>query len=178
MKTILKRAGIVAIVLIVSAALILSEQPILSGLGSILMAALLAWVGVLQRKGAQDGYEGDVRRYTARTMMTVVQVEESIDETRENQADGSTELCRTKVFLPTYEYTVNGKTYQYSSRQSVYGRGAIGQQVVGYYDPAHPHCITENKPRKPVCSGFIFFIFAVFLLCFGVMIIAGDVPVF
>ena len=33
--------------------------------------------------------------------------------------------------------------------------------------------ITENKPRKPVLGGMCFFMFAAFLLWFGIMSFAG-----
>ena len=74
---------------------------------------------------------------------------------------------------PTYEYTVSGKTYRYASRQTVSGKRELGRQVVGYYDPTRPDCITENKPRKPVLGGMCFFMFAAFLLWFGIMSFAG-----
>lgn len=49
----------------------------------------------------------------------------------------------------------------------------LGRQVVGYYDPTRPDRITENKPRKPVLGGMCFFMFAAFLLWFGIMSFAG-----
>ena len=101
--------------------------------------------------------------------MKVVGIEESVDERWEHQEDGSDRLRRETVYLPTYEYTVNGKTYRYASRQTVSGKRELGRQVVGYYDPTRPDRITENKPRKPMC----FFMFAAFLLWFGIMSFAG-----
>ena len=41
--------------------------------------------------------------------MKVVDVEESEFESWENQPDGSSRLRREKIYLPTYEYAVNGK---------------------------------------------------------------------
>ena len=70
-------------------------------------------------------------------------------------------------------HTVNGKTYRYASRQTVSGKRELGRQVVGYYDPTRPDRITENKPRKPVLGGMCFFMFAAFLLWFGIMSFAG-----
>lgn len=107
------------------------------------------------------------------TMMKVVWIEESVNERWEQQEDGSEQLRRETVYLPTYEYTVNGKTYRYASRQTVSGKRELGRQVVGYYDPTRPDCITENKPRKPVLGGMYFFMFAAFLLWFGIMSFAG-----
>ena len=105
--------------------------------------------------------------------MKVVWIEESVNERWEQQEDGSEQLRRETVYLPTYEYTVNGKTYRYASRQTVSGKRELGRQVVGYYDPTRPDRITENKPRKPVLGGMCFFMFAAFLLWFGIMSFAG-----
>ena len=85
-----------------------------------------------RRKSAQKEYEDDVRRYTGTTMMKVVWIEESVNERWEQQEDGSEQLRRETVYLPTYEYTVNGKTYRYASRQTVSGKRELGRQVVGY----------------------------------------------
>ena len=148
---------------------------ITAGIGFILGAVLVAWLGVPRRKGAWKGYEDDVRRYTGTTMMKVVWIEESVDERWEHQEDGSDRLRRETVYLPTYEYTVNGRTYRYWSRQSLSGKRELGRQVMGYYDPAKPECITENRPRKPVFGGFGFFVFAAFLLWFGIMTFTGQV---
>ena len=148
-------------------------QYITAGIGFLLAAVLMAWLGVRRRKSAQKEYEDDVRRYTGTTMMKVVWIEESVHERWEQQEDGSEQLRRETVYLPTYEYTVNGKTYRYASRQTVSGKRELGRQVVGYYDPTRPDRITENKPRKPVLGGMCFFMFAAFLLWFGIMSFAG-----
>ena len=63
----------------------------------------------------------------------------------------------------------------YSSRQSLSGKRDLGRQVVGYYDPAKPECITENRPRKPVFGGAYCFLWAAFLLFFGIMTFTGQV---
>lgn len=76
-----------------------------------------------------------------------------------------------KIYLPIYEYSVNGRIYQYHSRQSLSSKRDLGRQVVGYYDPDQPGSITENRPRKPVFGGFAFFLGAAFLLFFAVMIL-------
>ena len=150
---------------------------ITAGIGFILGAVLAAWLGVRQRKGARKEYEDDVRRYTGTTMMKVVWIEESVDERWEHQEDGSDQLRRETVYLPTYEYTVNGRTYRYASRQTLSSKRELGRQVVGYYDPKQPDRITENRPRKPVFGGFLFFAFAAFLLWFGMMTFAGQVTI-
>ena len=148
---------------------------ITAGLGFILAAVMVAWLGVRRRKSAQKEHEDDVRRYTATTMMKVVEIEESILEMWEHQDDGSDQLCRVPTYLPTYEYMVNGRTYHYHSRQSLSGKRDLGRQVIGYYDPKQPDLITENRPRKPVCGGFLFFAMAVLLLWFGIMTFTGQV---
>lgn len=165
------RILIISIVLAIAfvACPIESTRNITAGIGFILGAVSVAWLGVRQRKGARQEYEDTVRRYTGTTMMKVVWIEESVNERWEQQEDGSEQLHRETVYLPTYEYTVNGKTYRYASRQTVSGKRELGRQVVGYYDPTRPDRITENKPRKPVLGGMCFFMFAAFLLWFGIM---------
>ena len=169
------RILIISIVLAIArvACPIESTRNITAGIGFILGAVSVAWLGVRQRKGARQEYEDTVRRYTGTTMMKVVWIEESVNERWEQQEDGSEQLRRETVYLPTYEYTVNGKTYRYASRQTVSGKRELGRQVVGYYDPTRPDRITENKPRKPVLGGMCFFMFAAFLLWFGIMSFAG-----
>ena len=135
-----------------------STRNITAGIGFILGAVSVAWLGVRRRKGARQEYEDTVRRYTGTTMMKVVWIEESVNERWEQQEDGSEQLRRETVYLPTYEYTVSGKTYRYASRQTVSGKRELGRQVVGYYDPTRPDRITENKPRKPVLGGMCFLI--------------------
>ncbi len=151
---------------------------ITAGIGFILAAVLMAWLGVRRRKDARKEYEDDVRRYTGTTMMKVVWIEKSVDERWEHQEDGSNQLRRETDYLPTYEYTVNGRTYRYSSRQSLSGRRELGRQVVGYYDPERPNCITENRPQSPIWRGIDFFVFAAFLLWFGIMTFSGQVAIF
>ena len=156
------RIFIISIVLAIAfvACPIESTRNITAGIGFILGAVSVAWLGVRRRKGARQEYEDTVRRYTGTTMMKVVWIEESVNERWEQQEDGSEQLRRETVYLPTYEYTVNGKTYRYASRQTVSGKRELGRQVVGYYDPTRPDRITENKPRKPVLGGMCFFMFA------------------
>lgn len=150
---------------------------ITAGTGFLLGGVLAAWLGIRRRKGARKEYEDDVRRYTGTTMMKVVEIKESVLEMWVHQEDGSDQLIRETVYLPTYEYTVNGRTYQYSSRQSLSGRWELGRQVVGYYDPRQPDRITENRPRRPVLGGIGFFVFAAFLLWFGIMTFTGQVAI-
>ena len=175
----MKSIKVIVIVFILAVALVAwpaeYTRNITAGIGFILGAVLVAWLGVRQRKGARKEYEDDVRRYTGTTMMKVVWIEESVDERWEHQEDGSDRLRRETYYLPTYEYTVNGRTYRYSSRQSLSGKRDLGRQVVGYYDPKQPDRITENRPRKPVFGGFLFFALAAFLLWFGIMTFTGQV---
>ena len=152
-------------------------QYITAGIGFLLAAVLMAWLGVRRRKSAQKEYEDDVRRYTGTTMMKVVWIEESADERWEHQKDGSDRLRRETVYLPTYEYTVNGRTYRYLSRQTVSGRWELGRQVSGYYDPKQPDRITENRPRRPFLAGTVFFVFAALLFWLGIMTFAGQVTI-
>ena len=72
---------------------------------------------------------------------------------------------------------MNGTTYRYSSRQSLSGKRDLGRQVMGYYDPAKPERITENRPRKPVLGGFLFFFGALILLFFGIMTFTGNITI-
>ena len=173
------RILIISIVLAIAfvACPIESTRNITAGIGFILGAVSMAWLGVRRRKGARQEYEDTVRRYTGTTMMKVVWIEESVDERWEHQEDGSDRLRRETVYLPTYEYTVNGRTYRYASRQTLSGKRELGRQVVGYYDPKQPDRITEDRPRKPVFGGFLFFVFAVFLLWFGIMTFTGQVSI-
>lgn len=152
-------------------------QYITAGIGFLLAAVLMAWLGVRRRKSARKEYEDDVRRYTGTTMMKVVWIEDSVVERWEHQEDGSDRLRRETYYLPTYEYTVNGTTYRYSSRQSLSGKRDLGRQVMGYYDPAKPERITENRPRKPVLGGFLFFFGALILLFFGIMTFTGNITI-
>ena len=94
---------------------------ITAGTGFLLGGVLAAWLGIRRRKGARKEYEDDVRRYPGTTMMKVVWIEESVVERWEHQEDGSDWPRRETYYLPTYEYTVNGTTYRYSSRQSLSG---------------------------------------------------------
>ena len=154
-----------------------STRNITAGIGFILGAFSVAWLGVRQRRGARNEYEDAVRRYTGTTMMKVVWIEESVDERWEHQEDGSDRLRRETVYIPTYEYTVNGRTYRYLSRQTLSGRWELGRQVPGYYDPKQPDRITENRPRRPFLAGTVFFVFAALLFWFGIMTFAGQVTI-
>ena len=135
------------------------------------VCALMIWLGLRNRKGAIKAYEDDKQRYTGTATMTVIKLdEEEIEDWREMD-DGSRERIYYTVYLPTYEYTVNGKTYTYKSGQSISGSNLMGRQVPGYYDPQHPEQITENKPSKPVLGGGIFFVFAAFCLVVEILLI-------
>ena len=106
------RILIISIVLAIAlvACPIESTRNITAGIGFLLGAVSVAWLGLRRRKGARQEYEDTVRRYTGTTMMKVVWIEESVHERWEQQEDGSEQLRRETVYLPTYEYTVNGKT--------------------------------------------------------------------
>ena len=151
-------------------------EQIIWGIAFLLAAVLLVWLGIRRRRNAQKEYEDDVQRYTATTVMTVVHLEESVLEAWEDQDDGSRELRRETVYTPTYEYTVGGQTYQYCSRRCVSSRD-MGRQVTGYYDPSDPRRITEDKPRKPILGGLLFFAGAAFLLFFAVEAFAGNLNI-
>ena len=74
---------------------------ITAGTGFLLGGMLAAWLGIRRRKGAQEEYASEVRRYTARTMMKVVHIKESVDERWEPQEDGSDQLRgRRFIFQP------------------------------------------------------------------------------
>ncbi len=128
----------------------------------LLGAALLVCLGIRSRKSAYQDYQDDRTRYTAATTMTITSVEKRVTERWDDREDGSREIAYDTAYLPTYEYTVDGKTYQYLSCQSTYGPKAVGKQVTGYYNPENPNQITENKPQKPLLGGFLFFLMAAF----------------
>lgn len=75
------RILIISIVLAIAlvACPIESTRNITAGIGFILGAVSVAWLGVRQRKGARQEYEDTVRRYTGTTMMKVVWIEESVN---------------------------------------------------------------------------------------------------
>ena len=148
---------------------------ILFGAALTLAAVLMAWFGVRQRRSAQEDYARDAQRYTAGTVMKVVQLEEATRETWEDRDDGARELRKETVYLPTYEYTVDGRTYRYQSRKALSGKWALGRQVPGYYDPADPETVTADKPQKPVLGGLFFFAGAALLLAATSMAFAGRI---
>ena len=123
-------------------------QYITAGIGFLLAAMLMAWLGVHRRKSAQKEYEDDVRRYTGTTMMKVVWLEEAADERWEHQKDGSDRLRRETVYLPTYEYAVNGRTYQYASRQALSSKRDLGRQVVAITIPIGPTTLRKTAPEN------------------------------
>lgn len=127
---------------------------IMWGIVFLLAGVVLVWLGIRQWKRAQRDYEDDVRRYTASTVMTVVHLDESVLETWEDRDDGGRELRRETVYQPTYEYTVDGKTYRYASRQCVSSRD-MGRQVTGYYDiPLIPPASRRTGPENRSWADF------------------------
>ena len=147
---------------------------ITAGTGFLLGGVLAAWLGIHRRKGARKEYEDDVRRYTGTTMMKVVWIEESVVERWEHQEDGSDRPRRETYYLPTYEYTVNGEVYHYTSRHGSDTVQKPGMQRTGYYEPSNPKNITEYQPPKPVLGGVLFFISGVVLLIFGVVVLRNS----
>ena len=135
------------------------------------VCALMIWLGLRNRKGAIKAYEDDKQRYTGTATMTVVDLREENVERWEDQEDGTSRLARYVVYLPTYTYTVDGKTYTYSSRQDFGSAKGVGRQVTGYYDPLKPDLIREDKPRKPILGGGLFFLFAAFCLLAEILLI-------
>ena len=103
--------------------------------------------------------------------MTVTDIRQEDVERWEEQEDGTSRLARYVVYLPTYEYTVDGKTYTYSSRQDWGSPKGVGRQKTGYYDPKNPDLIREDKPRKPLLGGGIFFLFAAICLLAEILVI-------
>ena len=89
-----------------------------------------------------------MRRYTGTTMMKVVWIEEAADERWEHQKDGSDRLRRETVYLPTYEYAVNGRTYQYASRQALSSKRDLGRQVVAITIPIGPTTLRKTAPEN------------------------------
>ena len=137
-------------------------------------AVVLVWLGVRRRQSVKKGYERDVKKYTASTMMKVVWIDESEVERWEDREDGSSVLTRETFYLPTYEYTVNGEVYHYTSRHGSDTVQKPGMQRTGYYEPSNPKNITEYPPQKPVLGGVLFFIPGVVLLIFGVVVLRNS----
>lgn len=150
-------------------------ENIIWGVLLFLGAALLIWLGVRYRRNSYISYESDVKKYTATTAMKLVGLDESEVEMWEDRGENGQELMKYTVYNPTYEYTVNGETYQYRSRHySNSKENVLGRIVTGYYNPADPKDITEFKPRKPLAGGFLFFVGAAFLLFMAVMAIRSE----
>lgn len=144
----------------------------------LLAAALLIYLGIRSRKKAYANYQDNLRLYTATTTMTVASVEKQMRESWIDRDDGTRETVYETIYLPTYEYTVDGKAYQYSSLQSIYDPKAVGKQVVGYYNPQDPGMITENKPRNPIFGGFLFFFWAAILVAMGLSLLWSYVSLY
>ncbi len=131
----------------------------------LVVGLLLITAGVFHRRNLFRAYEGDRKRYTGTTPMKIVHIEKSTMTTWEEQEDGTRLEGCTTVNLPTYEYTVDGKTYRYASRQDTCR--PVGACVTGYYDPNNPKLIQEDPVRPPYFAGFFFFLIG------GAMIFAG-----
>lgn len=85
-------------------------------IGLLLGAILLFWLGTRQRKKVYAEYEDDSQKYTATTTMTLIKQTKSETQRWEDKGDGNQELVTDICYLPTYEYTVNGEVYHYTSR--------------------------------------------------------------
>ena len=128
----------------------------MDGLLFLGVGLLLAVVGVFQRRGLFLAYESGRKRYTGTTPMKITHIETSTMTTWEEQEDGASRECHSTIYLPTYEYTVvDGKTYQYASRQDTCH--SVGACVTSYYDHSNPKLILEDPVRPSYFSGFFFF---------------------
>ena len=139
----------------------------------VLLAALFVLIAVLQRRHAKKDYEKAAQLYRAKTSMKIVDIEETAMDTQEYTEGGGTRRGKDKIYLPTYEYTVDGKTYRYKSRVSVSSRRDAGRSVTGYYNPENPELITEEKPRRNLFTGFLWFVLAAFSLFFAALLFLG-----
>lgn len=68
---------------------------------------------------------------------------------------------------------MDGRTYRYKSRVSVSSRRDAGRSVTGYYNPENPELITEEKPRRNIFTGFLWFVLAAFSLFFAALLFLG-----
>ena len=125
---------------------------LLWGLILAALAAVFVCIARLQRKREKKDYSLAALLYSAKTGMKIVDVEETSRETWENGDGGRTRRGRSKIYLPTYEYTVDGRTYRYKSRVSVSSKREVGRTVTGYYNP---ELITEEKPKQNICCFFV-----------------------
>ena len=143
-------------------------------IGLLLGAILLFWLGTRHRKKVYAEYEDDSQRYTAITTMTLIKQKKSETQRWEDKGDGNQELVTDICYLPTYEYTVNGEVYHYTSRHGSDTVQKPGMQRTGYYEPSNPKNIPEYQPQKPVLGGVLFFIPGVVLLIFGVVVLRNS----
>lgn len=139
----------------------------------VLLAALFVLIAVLQRKHAKKDYERAAQLYRAKVSMKIVDVEETAMDTQAYTEDGAARRGKDKIYLPTYEYTVDGRTYRYKSHVSVSSRRDAGRSVTGYYNPENPELITEEKPRRNIFTGFLWFVLAAFSLFFAALLFLG-----
>lgn len=149
-------------------------QNILLGVGMILIAVLLVWLGIRQRRSAYEDYRNNCKQYTAKTTMKIVHVEKGVWEHWVEQEDGGQALMRETYYKPTYEYTVDGKTYRRGGENEFSNCGGVGREVTGYYDPANPENIMRGRPIRPILAGFIFFVGAAVLLFMAMESIRGQ----
>ena len=101
-------------------------------IGLLLGAILLFWLGTRHRKKVYAEYEDDSQKYTATTTMTLIKQTKSETQRWEDNGDGNQELVTDICYLPTYEYTVNGEVYHYTSRHGSDTVQKPGMQRTGY----------------------------------------------
>lgn len=126
-------------------------------IGLLLGAILLFWLGTRQRKKVYAEYEDDSQKYTATTTMTLIKQTKSETQRWEDKGDGNQELVTDICYLPTYEYTVNGEVYHYTSRHGSDTVQKPGMQRTGYYEPSNPkkyHRISAAKTGTWGCPLF------------------------
>ena len=79
--------------------------------------------------------------------MTLIKQTKSETQRWEDKGDGNQELVTDICYLPTYEYTVNGEVYHYTSRHGSDTVQKPGMQRTGYYEPSNPKNITEYQRK-------------------------------
>lgn len=117
-------------------------------IGLLLGAILLFWLGTRHRKKVYADYEDDSQKYTATTTMTLIKQTKSETQRWEDKGDGNQELVTDICYLPTYEYTVNGEVYHYTSRHGSDTVQKPGMQRTGYYENRPIPKISQNISRK------------------------------
>ena len=118
----------------------------------LVVGLLLITAGVFHRRNLFRAYEGDRKRYTGTTPMKIVHIEKSTMPTWEEQEDGTRLEGCTTVHLPTYEYTVDGKTYRYASRQDTCR--PVGPASPAITTPTTPSSSRRTPSVPPISPAF------------------------